>query len=224
LEIKIDKVTLSKRRTIAFMVTRDAQLIVKAPYFTPLFYIHKIIHEKRMWILKKQKQALENKITIKEKGYINDESFLYLGTNYRLLIVNEGAKVEVCGEYLKIPGGTPERIKQELLYWYKIEALNTIYDKVKYYSQLTGINFRKIRISNAKSRWGSCSYNGNISFSWRLIMAPLPVLEYVVVHELAHILVRGHSKQFWEKVKNIVPDYKEKRKWLRKNGEMICRV
>lgn len=103
----------------------------------------------------------------------------------------------------------------------KQRASAIIPQRVELYSQQTGIKYNKIRISNARRRWGSCSAKGNLNFSWRLALAPLEVIDYVVVHELAHIIHKNHSKKFWKLVAAIYPNYKLCRKWLRDKGRLL---
>jgi predicted metal-dependent hydrolase len=92
---------------------------------------------------------------------------------------------------------------------------------VEYYIELTGGHYSSIRIGDQKTRWGSCSSNGTLSFSWRLMLAPPRVLDYVVIHELCHLTYMNHSREFWAKVASIDPDYREHRKWLKDNGDSL---
>jgi len=101
------------------------------------------------------------------------------------------------------------------------KALEKITERVNFYSRITGWKFKSVSITKAESRWGSCGPNNSINFSRRLIMAPIDVIDYVVVHELAHIAEKNHSKKFWDKVEAILPDYKEKRKWLKEKGHNL---
>ena len=104
---------------------------------------------------------------------------------------------------------------------YRDAAKDYIPKRVEYYHTLTGGNYSKITIRDQKTRWGSCSANGTLSFSFRLMMAPPRVLDYVVVHELCHLTHMNHSKDFWNMVESILPDYKEHRKWLKENGHTL---
>lgn len=104
---------------------------------------------------------------------------------------------------------------------YKKQAKQYIYERVEYYLPLTGGAYRAIRIGDQKTRWGSCSSNGTLSFSWRLMLAPPRVLDYVVIHELCHLTYMNHSKAFWDKVESIDPDYREHRQWLKENEEKL---
>lgn len=104
---------------------------------------------------------------------------------------------------------------------YRDAAKDYIPKRVEYYHQFTGGKYTKITIRDQKTRWGSCSSNGTLSFSFRLMMAPPRVLDYVVVHELCHLTHMNHSKEFWNMVETILPDYKEHRKWLKENGHTL---
>lgn len=104
---------------------------------------------------------------------------------------------------------------------YRQAAKQYIYERVEYYLPLTGGHYSSIRIGDQKTRWGSCSSNKTLSFSWRLMLAPPRVLDYVVVHELCHLTHMNHSKEFWTLVASVDPDYKEHRKWLKENGDSL---
>lgn len=104
---------------------------------------------------------------------------------------------------------------------YRNAAKEYIPKRVEYYHQFTGGSFNKITIRDQKTRWGSCSANGTLSFNYRLMLAPPKVLDYVVVHELCHLTHMNHSKAFWDMVASILPDYKDYRKWLKDNGHTL---
>ncbi|MFC1568317.1 M48 family metallopeptidase [Candidatus Margulisiibacteriota bacterium] len=96
-------------------------------------------------------------------------------------------------------------------------AKKIIPQRVKYYSEMTGLKPACVRISSARKRWGSCGAKGTLNFAWRLVLAPPPVIDYVVVHELVHLVERDHSRRFWSRVGEVMPDYKVQRRWLRSN-------
>ena len=104
----------------------------------------------------------------------------------------------------------------------KEEILRIIRDRVDYFADQTGLQYRKVSLSNARKRWGSCNSKGDLRFNWRLILAPPEVLDYLVVHELMHLCVKNHSKIFWKEVEQVLPDYKLSRVWLRDNGVLLC--
>ncbi|MEK9132195.1 MAG: YgjP-like metallopeptidase domain-containing protein [Patescibacteria group bacterium] len=198
------RIIRSGRRTIALHIAEDATLTVHAPMFSTLEYIKKLIFEKRAWINKKQMQIMKNGGPVKPKEFVNGEKFFYLGKIHNLRIKN-------CNG-LNLAARRAKMIK-----WYRAQALPKITERVNFYSQKTGWKFKSIAITKAESRWGSCSPSGAIHFSWKLIMAPIEVIDYVVVHELAHIPEKNHSARFWNKVAAVLPDYKERKKWLREN-------
>ena len=104
---------------------------------------------------------------------------------------------------------------------YRQAAKRYIYERVEYYIDMIGGHYSSIRIGDQKTRWGSCSNNGTLSFSWRLMLAPPRVLDYVVIHEICHLTYMDHSKNFWDLVSVYDPDYKEHRKWLKENGDSL---
>ncbi|MBI4687875.1 MAG: M48 family metallopeptidase [Nitrospirae bacterium] len=94
-------------------------------------------------------------------------------------------------------------------------------ERVSWYSSLSGLKYNRVKISDAQKRWGSCSAKGNLNFSWRLIMSPIRVIDYVVIHELAHLEERNHSKKCWNKVKIMLPDYEQYKEWLKENKHLL---
>jgi predicted metal-dependent hydrolase len=105
--------------------------------------------------------------------------------------------------------------------WYQKQARAVISKRVDEIAKKYGFSYKQIRITSARTRWGSCSTRGSINFSWRLVMAPIDVIDYVVLHELVHTRIHNHSREFWAKVASIDPDYKQKRLWLKKNGHQL---
>jgi len=106
--------------------------------------------------------------------------------------------------------------------WYKKQARKVLTGRVKFFANKYDFKVRKIRISSARTRWGSCSQKGTLSYTWRLVMAPSNVIDYVVVHELCHLKEMNHSKAFWLQVEAILPDYKQRRKWLKDKGKFLA--
>jgi predicted metal-dependent hydrolase len=105
--------------------------------------------------------------------------------------------------------------------WYKQQARWVLAKRVEWFASRCKFTYTQVRISSAHTRWGSCSSRGTLSFTWRLVMAPLEVVDYVVVHELAHLRVKNHSPAFWKEVEAILPDYKARQKWLKTNGKLL---
>lgn len=219
MKIQIDKIIRSKRRTVALIITKDGSLIVRAPFKTPLNYIEDFVNQKQLWILKKQSAVREYLQNNKSKEFRDGENFWYLGEAYQLKI-DENKKITLT-EYLHFPFSFITNPKEHLIVWYKQQALKIIAERAFVFSKITGLKYKSIKINSAKKRLGSCSFCGNINFTWRLIMTPLYVIDYVVVHELAHLEVKNHSKQFWDKVRSILPEYEQAKKYLKENRAVL---
>jgi predicted metal-dependent hydrolase len=214
-KVKIDKLIRSRRRTIALMIAPDATLVIRAPMKASLDYIEKLVWQKRSWIEKKQQFVLKNLHLSKAKKFEHDEEFYFLGKVYKFRIVNN-TKI-ILADFLYFPEKFLLQARTRLINWYKQKAAEVIVERANYYSKITGWEFKKLLITGAERRWGSCSSRGSINFSWKLIMAPMEIIDYVVVHELAHIPEKNHSARFWNKVESVLPDYRIRRKWLKEN-------
>lgn len=218
-EIKIDKIIRSKRKTIALVVASDATLIVRAPLESTLEYIKELVFKKRFWIKEKKQVVSKNSIVVRKKEYVNGEGFLFLGKTYKLKIQNcDDIKLS---DYLFFPKKYLNDSKEKMMEWYKQKALEKITERAEWYSKNTGWKYKSIKINEASSRWGSCGPSGSLNFTWKLIMAPLNVVDYVVVHELAHINEKNHSTKFWNKVKTVMSDYKQRERWLKENRKYL---
>jgi len=218
--IRIHKVVRSKRRTIALVVGADATLTVRAPFSTPLEYIEDLVRRKLRWI-NKQIREVRSRPVVRDKRFANGESFFYLGDPYKLRVVSDAKVPLVFQKEFVIAREHQKEARKLLIDWYKEQAGKKIRSRVELHARRCGMRIGQVKITNAEKRWGSCGRNGSVNFGWKLIMAPLPVLDYVVVHELAHILERNHSDSFWRKVALMCPRYRSSMKWLKQNGPLL---
>jgi predicted metal-dependent hydrolase len=216
-DIKIDKLIRSKRRTIALIISNDARLIIRAPHHASMDEINKFISKHQDWIEKKINIIKERNKNIKVREFVQGENFLYLGKEYSLDI---GTYYEIYIEdsTLKFPSKFLKNPKRKLYLWYKEKAVEKFKERLDLYSELIGVKYEYLKINNAKHRWGSCNAKSGINLNWRLILAPLDILDYVIVHELIHIEEKNHKTKFWDKVKKFLPSYKYNVKWLKENG------
>jgi predicted metal-dependent hydrolase len=215
-----------RRKTISLQISSKAEVIVSAPYFTKDCEINRFVQEKQNWIQKiiqKQKAAL---LQNKDKQYISGEKFYYLGEPYPLETFfqqNLPAGLVFWGNrfYLNCPDGAA-RQKGYFTAWYKAKAREYLPRQAESLGRGLQLPLRNIRITSAQTRWGSCSGENNLAFSFRLIMAPRRVIDYVIVHELMHIKEKNHSAKFWKLMEISMPEYKTQRKWLKDNGHKFC--
>ncbi len=155
---------------------------------------------------------------LEKKYYRSGERFYYLGNIYKLELLNSTKNsVFIDGSAIFILIKKQANPKKILLNWYKMQALEFIKVRLAYYSNLIGCKFTSFTITSAKKRLGSCDFQGNLRFSFYNILMEKPYIDYVVVHELCHLFHLNHSKAFWQKVESIMPDFKQKRAWIKKN-------
>jgi predicted metal-dependent hydrolase len=207
------KVVRSDRKSMVLVIDSEAKLIVRAPYLTKESEIADFIKKKKRWILEKQEQISafnkkQNPVIIKKGANIQ-----YLGNTYAIQF-GSAAKIQISGTNIILPRGFT---KKRMTAWFKREARKLIDERVDRYAKIMGARYASIRLSGARTRWGSCSGKNKLNFTWRLIMCPIAAIDYVIVHELSHITYKNHSPGFWALVKTAFPDFKEQKKWLKTN-------
>ncbi|MEO0052131.1 MAG: M48 family metallopeptidase, partial [candidate division WOR-3 bacterium] len=143
------------------------------------------------------------------------------GNSYRLRIVDKQEVPLRFDNGFYLARWAKPQAKEIFTDWYKKMATAKLAERTEHYARSTGIEYRTVKITSATRRLGSCSPDGTLTFPWRLIMAPLQVIDYVIVHELVHVEEKNHSQRFWEKVKVIIPDYESAREWLKNNWHRL---
>lgn len=217
------KVIRSRKRqkTISLQIRNEAEVIIAAPCFTPLAEINSFVEEKQNWInktIQKQKDAVAQK---KPRDFETGEYFFYLGNPYPLEIIFEpfeSAGVVFRNMRFYLNAQNDKDLKRRyFIAWYKKKAHEFISQRLDGFSRMLTLRYESMRITSARNRWGSCSADDRLAFSFRLIMAPSDVIDYVIVHELAHIREKNHSLRFWQWVETVIPEYKAHRCWLYEN-------
>ncbi len=214
-KIKIHSIIRSRRRTMALFINPDATLVIRAPLWARSNDIERMVHARHWWITKTIRAIRSRPRPIKHQ-FTTGEKFLYLGKPYRLRYAD--IRAIRLGDSLYVPACKRARVRDELAAWYQAQAARTIRSRVKFFAKKMGVLPTRIRISKAQTRWGSCGSGNTLNFNWRLVMAPPFVLDYVVVHELAHVERKHHAQCFWKAVAEILPDYRQTRAWLRTFG------
>jgi predicted metal-dependent hydrolase len=217
-----NQIIRSHRRTLSLEITTDAQLIIRAPMRTSIEEIHRIIDQKRLWILQKQQKAKANYRPSVVRQFKEGEEFLYLGQSYPLKVITDWKRpFEFNGSEFLIGDQFVRHAKRLLETWYINRAKELFPARAELYSSMAGQRYSRITLSNAKTRWGSCNSRKSLNFNWRLIMAPLDKIDYVVAHEVAHLEELNHSWRFWAKVKSLMPDYKIRQQWFKQHGNLL---
>jgi len=209
------KIIKSKRKTLSLSINENAELIVRAPNQISNKKIEEFIIEKSKWI-NKNKNLMQSRINEMNDS---DSDYLFLGNIYPLIKVNEDPnKIDFNGTEFITSIENKDKFKSSLKSWYKIKFKEIAIPRLNYFSDKYNLKINQVRFKNQKTLWGSCSSKNNINLNYLLVMAPMLVIDYVIIHELVHTVHKNHSENFWNAVEAIMPDYKKAKKWLNKNG------
>lgn len=218
MDIKVE-IIRKKIKNIILKVTLDGKVLISAPTKVPESYLKEFIKTKENWIIKKLEEAKNRKK--KKINYENGEEIIYLGKKYYLeIITSYTEKVVIQDEKIYIyslENSTSEDREKIFKDWLKRELGTLLKDLTYKIGKMIDYLPNEIRIRDMKSRWGSCiSTRKIITYNLQLAFQPLPIIEYVVLHELAHIPYPNHQKEFWNFVEKFIPDWRERRKLLNK--------
>ena len=217
----------NRKKTVSIEVT-PSTVKVSAPKRLSDRIITDFIIERSRWIEKNVQLQLEQPKQI-ARVWTDGEMFAYLGQEYALNVKRESQSMVNIGEgrlNVAIPFEILEleernAVKSLVVDWYKQKATEMLIARSFAYSKLLRVEPASVRVREYKSQWGSCSVSGVISYDWRIIMAPLKVVDYLVVHELAHLLEHNHSQKYWKHVETTIPDFREQQSWLKRNARML---
>ncbi|HVZ11631.1 MAG TPA: SprT family zinc-dependent metalloprotease [Patescibacteria group bacterium] len=212
------KIIYERRTSLVLKVLRDGTIQVRAPFFVPKPIINEFVKKHSRMIEKNRERILLSKP--KRKKYVNGEKFLYLGNEYQLQVGNY-TQIKLEKDKLLFPEALLFRAKKEIENWYVKSAREFIGSYVEQYAKEMKTSFVTISYSDTISKWGSCTHDNRLQFNWRLIMTPVLVVRYVIIHELAHTIEKNHSRAFWSRVAAFNPSYKQQIKWLRDNGNRL---
>ena len=211
----------SRRKTIAIEITREGEVLVRAPLRLAQREVAGFVDRHRGWVARKLAQAKLRGETGAQRQFREGEFVPFLGEMLRLRFVEGGGYLRrENGEFL-LGADLAPRAGDLFRTWYRARAREILEDRVEHFARQMGLAWRGVRITGAKERWGSCSPTGTLNFAWRLVTAPPGIIDYVIVHELAHLVEMNHSRRFWEQVGRVLPDYAQRRAWLRKNEHRL---
>ena len=206
-----DEIIRSNRKTLSISIDSFGRLIVRAPKRYGQERIFAFIQEKEDWILRKKSEIEGAGIRLPGES-LHGYELLILGEKYTLFLAETNrVKIDGAEKRVYLPVKNPQ---ERLVKWLKEHAKRILTEVTETTAQKMGARYQKITISSARSRWGCCTQENELRYTYRLLFAPKEVLEYVVIHELAHTIHKNHSPAFWREVERYVPDWKHKRKWL----------
>jgi predicted metal-dependent hydrolase len=218
------RIVRSRRTTADIVVERDGRVIIRAPTRLLDEDIEDIVESKRYWIYKTLAEWRDLNATRVLREYRNGEGFLYLGRSYRLSLVADQDEPLVlrtgrfCLRRDLVDHGEAAAAKSAFREYFIVRGQERITQRVHYYAPKVGVTARDIEVRELGHRWASCSPKGNLAFHWKCMMASPTIIDYIVVHELCHIHFMDHNQAFWNEIDKVMPDYHERKEWLRKNG------
>jgi predicted metal-dependent hydrolase len=204
----------TRARRVRVRVDADASVEVVLPARAPQREAALAVRELRAWIDRRIAEA----IAARRRLEAPPGTVPFLGAHLHLRHEPTRARVHRKGDALHVPAYEAHAALER---WYRAQARYEIAPRLDHATQALGRPYTKLSIRNQRTRWGSCSATGAMSFNWRLLLAPEPVLDYVVWHEACHLVVMDHSRRFWALVERHVPTYREPRRWLRQNGAAL---
>jgi len=209
----------SKRKTASIYIERDSSITVIVPLGTSDSEVQNLLSKNEYRIHKYQaNRALLNEKAIKRE-LVNGQSFLYLGRNYYLQYSDEVDGIQFRGRHFYAPEGSEDKLKAMFKEFYRQRGKKFIEPRVYRFAEMMGLKVEAVSIIELKNRWASCSdKRPKVNFNWKIMMAPVSVINYLIVHELAHFKHTRHSKDFWNEVDKIVPDYQKQVQWLKEYG------
>ncbi len=218
------QVVRSQRTTVDIIVERDGSILVRAPQATDDEQVASIVKSKHYWIYRKlaEWRYLNDRRIVRE--YKNGEGFLYLGRNYRLRLTDDQQEPLLLknGRFLLrrdlITGKDSAAAKAAFRDFYIARGRERLPKRIAYYAPKIGVDPKGWEVGELGYRWASCSPAGKLAFHWKCMLAPQTIIDYIVVHELCHFHQRDHTEAFWNEIDKVLPDFHERKEWLRKYG------
>lgn len=211
----------SRRKTASIYIERDGKVSVLVPEKLTTRQVEDLLESKRKWIYQSLAEWQDLNANRIQRDYVNGEGFLYLGRSYRLKLVSDLTEPLMLKDgyfCLRSTKGSVPDADAAFKEFYRSKGTTKIPARVEYFQSKMGVQPRSIKLMDLKNRWASCTASGNLNFHWKCMMAPLTIIDYIVVHELAHLIHPNHTAAFWNEVDKVLPDFQERKSWLRDNG------
>ena len=215
------RVVYSNRKTISLIVERDRSITVRAPVGASADAIQKAVEAKKLWLYQKINHPQKYPTNPVRKEFLTGETLLYLGRHYRLEVTDDDAPGVRFANRFYIAHRHRHAAGDLLRQWYIARAEERLLPRIAHFAAAMGVQYERLLISDLKVRWASCTPKNNLNFNWRIIKAPIFVIDYLIVHELAHLLEPNHTTDFWNIVAVQLPHFQRARDWLRVNGATL---
>ena len=212
-EIDIEYRLSPRRKSIGIMVTAEGRVVVTMPRGTSKENLARALEKHEAWILRK---VAERRAALSR---LKDGEAFFLGKAFRLAVLPSAkGAINLNGPEIRVPLPQGDDLWSRLVGWYAQRAFSLLAERVQHFSGSMNLTPGPVQLKSWKRRWGECHPDGTLKFNWRLILCPPEVIDYVVVHELAHLKVPGHNPRFWAQVAQVLPDYASRRQWLNRYG------
>lgn len=214
----------STRKTTDIVIERNGQVVVRPPVNYSLEQVDALVVSKRLWIYRNLAEWKDLNATAVTREWVNGETFLYLGGAYRLALISHQDKPlklkegRFCLSRELIETGGTAAARAAFENFYSEKGQQCFADRVAFFAPKVGVKNPAIKVKDMGYRWASCGRSGTLNFHWKCMMAPPRIIDYITVHELCHFHHRNHSDAFWNEVDKVIPDWRERKEWLRKRG------
>lgn len=213
-----------RHKTVAIAVDPERGVRVRAPQHTPIASLDDIVRDKGKWIIDRRRRHEDLPPPPTPREFVNGETFLYAGKQYRLKLVQgrkqvENERVRLVGAHLEVVAGV--QVRESLVTWYREQARERLEARVPIWAERLCVVPARVLVREQRTRWGSAGAKGILRFNWRIVQASTRLLDYVVAHELVHLLHRDHARDFWAMLGRVMPDYEGRRERLRLLGRAM---
>ncbi len=209
----------TNRKTISLTIERNNDIIIKAPLHATDEKVEDFFVRKQLWIYTKLEEKKQFMDCPDKKEFVDGEGFYYLWRMYKLQLVdNVDYKITFQKNTFFLNRQYTNIWKELFIEWYKQRFEKRVTSRIKLLSNIHGLHPTKVSVKELKNRWGSCTSDNKLNFHWKVMLAPLWVIEYIIIHELCHIKVKSHSPKYWDLLAKHMPDYEWYKDWLKRNG------
>ena len=210
-----------RRRTLEIIVDRDGSLVLATPAAVPMETLEQFVDENRVWIYTKLEEKQAQARPRSPREFVSGEGFPYLGRSYRLKLVDGVGRQPPLRLYrsrFELRRDAIPKAREHFIRWYTVRLRPMLDRQITALADRIGAIPREVHIQDLGYRWASCNKRRHLYFHWRMAMLPHPMIEYLVAHELVHLIERGHTAAFWERLARVIPDYAERQRWLKEHG------